>query len=62
MIDKCCNCGAPVSGYKCEYCGTPFINQTQIEKEIEELEKEIVQCKMQTLIQSQMNVVRSLRW
>ena len=21
---NCPNCGAPVKGYRCEYCGTPF--------------------------------------
>lgn len=66
MIDSmknCPNCGALIDNCKCEYCGTSFIDQTQVEKEIEELEKEIVRCKMQMLVQSQMNeVVRSLRW
>ena len=61
-MKNCPNCGALIDNYKCEYCGTSFINRSQIEKEIEELEKEIAQCKMQMLIQSQMNVVRSLRW
>ena len=65
MIDSmknCPNCGALIDNYKCKYCGTSFIDQTQVEKEIEELEKEIVRCKMQMLVQSHMNAVRSLRW
>lgn len=23
-IHNCCNCGAPVKGHRCEYCGTQY--------------------------------------
>lgn len=30
MITNCPNCGAPVSGAKCEYCGTPCLDLIDI--------------------------------
>ena len=28
---NCPNCGAPITGYKCEYCGTQFYDFTNME-------------------------------
>lgn len=61
IITNCPNCGAPIDGYKCEYCGTTLhtgwskerlesIYQLEIkyrQSKIEELKKEIQQASFQ---------------
>lgn len=41
-MSNCPNCGAPISGYKCEYCGTVF---DMSEEERLRLESELLLAK-----------------
>lgn len=33
---QCQNCGAPLSSYRCEYCGTVYADDMEAERRIEE--------------------------
>jgi len=33
---NCQNCGAPIKGYKCEYCGTEYNFENRFENSLEE--------------------------
>lgn len=33
---QCQNCGAPLSSYRCEYCGTVYADDMEAEKRIDE--------------------------
>ena len=38
---NCPNCGAPITGSKCEYCGTIFEKSVNLDLELDRLTREI---------------------
>ena len=50
---KCQNCGAPLHGSKCEYCGSVFFDE--VAQYIKELERGIRESKFK-LIQTELNL------
>ena len=52
MMSNCQNCGAPVHGYQCEYCGTVFYDYDEI---VREYKIELEQVRLSALQIAQMN-------
>ena len=42
----CENCGAPLKGYTCEYCGTKYVAELVVQEEIEEQKAKRYELKM----------------
>lgn len=57
---KCQNCGAPLHGSKCEYCGSIFFDE--VAQYIRELERKLCESKFK-LIQTELNfkVINEIR-
>ena len=53
-MTNCPNCGAPITGYQCEYCETVFdiSNQSHLDKEIELLRSETEYMKYHIAVQN----------
>ena len=52
MIGKCPNCGAWVSGSNCEYCGTIFENNDEIDQLKSTHDKLMLELKFQEMMNS----------
>lgn len=50
---KCQNCGAPLHGSKCEYCGSIFFDE--VAQYVRELERKLCELKFK-LIQTELNL------
>lgn len=61
--NNCPNCGAPITGKRCEYCDTWFVDPVEEEKrkleEQEKLKREIEQLKVSIANQMQSNYILS---
>lgn len=61
--NNCPNCGAPITGKRCEYCDTWFVDPVEEEKrkleELEKLKRELEQSKASIAIQMQSNYILS---
>jgi uncharacterized Zn finger protein (UPF0148 family) len=61
--NNCPNCGAPITGKRCEYCDTWFVDPVEEEKrkleEQEKLKREIEQLKVSIANQMQSNYISS---
>lgn len=68
-MTNCPNCGAPISNYKCEYCGTLFDvpdtakiyanNQLYIELEIDKARADLVKAQINAAIAEQNQIIMS---
>ena len=38
-MKNCPNCGAPVFGTRCDYCGTSFTDEAELQNRLEELKQ-----------------------
>ena len=45
-MNNCPNCGAPIAGTKCEYCGTVFNKNVKEARTLLELENECIKNQM----------------
>ena len=59
MVGQCPNCGAFVSGSRCEYCGTVFIDEEFIRKELAVLKNKRMMLNMELVNQNTLhNMIR----